>query len=406
MQELNFLIDLSGTTTQKLFLISNEKLEKLNKGCFAITSLTSRDLVDENLNCQNCSSSLNIAIHILQEPGLIHQEETDPAAEIIKEEPLEFGNEDHTTTYPSDYKQEVDTSHGYFDPTSSYVVTEAPAVIGNQSFESTYPQWHPPESTNFPLNTSSYPDPYFGSGHSVFGASHILQPATTFPCQLCVDILPTEAQLRKHMRMKHCIDMYICNECGFKSKTASKLRCHLILRHFRHLAQFKCKQCPVVFVKKFDMNVHHKRNHTDLMKEVCDICNKVIKGGKDGLRWHKRKTHKLAEYGSKVMPTMYSCNKCAKSFRMIHKYEEHVGTCDGVVEPPEPKVRKPRVRKDPVPTGPFECSYCKRILKNRKTLNKHVNNLHADLHAETEVLPTVESGSPTTEADPLKMEIE
>ena len=230
-----------------------------------------------------------------------------------------------------------------------------------------------------------------------------------FQCPKCQQILKTKRNLNKHMTSHHMWGDFSCLQCGVKLEYANDLLDHM--REKNHIldASVICPLCQ----DKIPMNEiesHYKRCfYKDDAKRrqeniVCTLCGKLVR--KYIFHRHQRvhmRRDGISEAEAKTK-LYYYCDVCGKKLNSrsnldLHKKNVHNPTpaaCPvcGIVFPNKPKMKrhyhkehdpkqcelcdykavnnatlKDHMAKHSDPQ--FQCSYCEKKLKSKKSLEAH-----------------------------------
>ncbi|XP_063544265.1 zinc finger protein 287-like [Cydia strobilella] len=155
-----------------------------------------------------------------------------------------------------------------------------------------------------------------------------------FICEICGVNYATKKSLSKHYQSAHETNQktYTCNQCGknfatlhkrvnhekrihdMKASTcdicnqilgsAFKKATHMANVHNVRQSEFKCDNCPKVFLLASQLHIHNRRMHMKERTKVCDVC------GDKFFDDHHLKLHKVKHSDAKP----YECDICMKKF--------------------------------------------------------------------------------------------
>lgn len=139
---------------------------------------------------------------------------------------------------------------------------------------------------------------------------------------------------------------FICEECGDKFQSLSKLKCHEN-KHKNHLP-FKCTKCDKGFALKCNLTNHLKFTHSDKKNFKCDKCDRRF------CRPNSLKQHLLSH--SKLRP--FKCSLCSKSFVEHRMFLRHM-----------------KIHTD---EKEYDCPMCITKCGRKDNFMRHLKNLHPD----------------------------
>ncbi|XP_046403431.1 zinc finger protein 99-like [Ischnura elegans] len=194
----------------------------------------------------------------------------------------------------------------------------------------------------------------------------------------------------EHLK-NHVVDWseYVCNYCGFKCSTKTKLSTHIsshVVRKRKYVRRAPCKERePVVHEcetcgKKFDHKGHlttHKVTHTNLKPFKCQVCNKGFK------RKTTLNSHSQVHLDSK----RYICEKCGKGFRkhsflmrhsVVHSEEKpfQCTDCDKGFYHKSGLLNHLATHSWSLPGRNFRCDICGQWFNLNSDLSRHKLTVH------------------------------
>lgn len=137
-----------------------------------------------------------------------------------------------------------------------------------------------------------------------------------FDCNICKKTFAYRFRLKAHVEQMHTpsdesTNKYICETCGYFSKSKAGLRYHLT-KHDEQRKQYQCEICPYKTYYKGSI-AEHMASHQGNRRFVCDVCGDKFFTGKQ-LKVHMRRhTGELP----------YQCLICGKRFRTDIAYARH-----------------------------------------------------------------------------------
>lgn len=129
--------------------------------------------------------------------------------------------------------------------------------------------------------------------------------------------------------------------------------------------EFPCHLCPHISTQKCNLLRHVQVVHEGTKNIQCDKCDKKFATKGDMTR------HQLRHHDN--VNVTHKCPKCNKVFRYVGNYQVHVkqNICE------TQKSRKSLVRRQRSSAGrPKECSECGESFPSKKSLKKHVEEVH------------------------------
>jgi len=94
-----------------------------------------------------------------------------------------------------------------------------------------------------------------------------------FTCDICTKVFNTPRKLYAH-RSLHLGRRFLCQQCGYKAKSASNLRGHIKTRH--QSKSIKCLTCNKMFSTRHNLKTH-ERVHTGEKPYTCELCDVSFK---------------------------------------------------------------------------------------------------------------------------------
>lgn len=83
-----------------------------------------------------------------------------------------------------------------------------------------------------------------------------------FACKICSKSFPSRSRLLCHSREVHTsIRKYVCDVCGWRSKSVAVLNRHRKLLHFPVVYKCNVSGCKKLYSSKYRLNVHALRFH-------------------------------------------------------------------------------------------------------------------------------------------------
>ena len=259
---------------------------------------------------------------------------------------------------------------------------------------------------------------------------HILAKHFNCPnhrCKQCGKQFGELSRLTHHVQTSHeGMKPFQCDKCAKSFKTKVGLQNHCAVFHDDDgQSIWKCKHegCDRTFTNKVHLQTHHSVGHkTEITSWVCDVCGKSFTR-KDSLRCHTLTVHSTLEEHEKIRykcqdPNCsysslikkdadvhykrthlkiknFSCTYCPKSFFKRHGLDEHVNGvhlnkkplhCDKCTFQTAYSSTLNDHKKTAHGNQRYDCPYCNHSAKFKGNLDKHVNNVHKNIVAETGVM--------------------
>ncbi|XP_002019673.2 zinc finger protein 3 [Drosophila persimilis] len=133
---------------------------------------------------------------------------------------------------------------------------------------------------------------------------------STYICDVCGNIYPTQARLTEHMKFHSGVKPHECEICG-----RGFVQNQQLVRHMNtHTGNrpYKCNYCPAAFADRSTKTKHH-RIHTKERPYECDVCARTFTYS-DNLKFHK-----MIHTGEKP----HVCDLCGKGFVKAYKMRLH-----------------------------------------------------------------------------------
>ncbi|GAB6018430.1 hypothetical protein CHUAL_000140 [Chamberlinius hualienensis] len=127
--------------------------------------------------------------------------------------------------------------------------------------------------------------------------SHVLRKHSTksFKCDECDYCSVMRADLEKHVQIKHRnIRPYMCETCGYRSKTRSHFNCHLQMH--TGVKPFKCHICGQAYTRSNKLKEHLKMHVSDEKPFLCHLCSYACRRNYN-LKLHIKRIHKDKDGG-------------------------------------------------------------------------------------------------------------
>ena len=183
-----------------------------------------------------------------------------------------------------------------------------------------------------------------------FSDDHIEQvhvKSKTYECKECKVAFDTHGKYQVHRNNFHTSKDHVCDQCGYATHQASKLKKHAE-SHFEK--NFHCPHCDLSCRTEKQLEFH-KLVHSGI-ELPCTIpgCDKTFPREKD-IRIHIRNFHTV-----KVLK--HKCQHCSKRFHQAYKLQAHV-------------LRVHEGKRDF-----FHCKHCDSSYSQRSGLKEHIESIH------------------------------
>ena len=131
---------------------------------------------------------------------------------------------------------------------------------------------------NCGMCSKSFPSQRLLAKHQKY---HLVQNTS---CKECGAVFAKKWQLDQHLAIEHDQDgqggpPLQCKECGKQFKWHRNLLAHIQLAHQTEI-RFRCKNCPLTFLRKKLFIKHHRDKHGDKTEPWCNLCLEVFTGRK------------------------------------------------------------------------------------------------------------------------------
>ncbi|XP_053407642.1 zinc finger protein 836-like [Mercenaria mercenaria] len=195
-----------------------------------------------------------------------------------------------------------------------------------------------------------------------------------FDCNICKKTFAYRFRLKAHIEQMHTPhdetgNKYICETCGYFSKTKAGLRYHLT-KHDDQRKQYQCSVCPYKTYYKCSMT-EHIISHQGNRRFICDVCGDKFFTGKQ-LKVHMRRhTGELP----------YQCEICNKRFRTDIAYARHRDIhlnkmrfkCDYCDKEFVQKTNCLAHMRQHTGEKPFKCDWCGQCFTHNVSRKNHMN---------------------------------
>ncbi|EDW74375.1 uncharacterized protein Dwil_GK21880 [Drosophila willistoni] len=213
-----------------------------------------------------------------------------------------------------------------------------------------------------------------------------------FPCHICNLLVKNFADMRRHQRMSHSIEVGYMTCCGRKYCTRKLLAEHVLVH--QNPDHFKCHQCEQVFPDSRTMELHRRTHEAEAnglgagSKEKptyqCEKCPTSF-NTKAAFDYHNVSKHvPKSEY-------KFQCLECNKKFPVHRRLREHMGIvhnpensvicdkCGKTLGSPKYLKRHNEYMHSDEPgekPKPVQCEICGTWLRNKRGLKRHVDSVH------------------------------
>ncbi|CAB3258112.1 unnamed protein product [Arctia plantaginis] len=253
-------------------------------------------------------------------------------------------------------------------------------------------------------------------------ASHRALHLAAYKCILCNLKTTLKIRMLKHVTQHRDIQQHMCDTCGGKFSTKSKLSYH---RSICRQERPQCDCCGKVFANKMTLKYHLKilpHNKEEKPKETlyipCKGCDKVFHSKKsyrahvvihDGLtypcptcgklfQWKRNLARHTRNHREREAGALHECRACGKSFASRDCYNNHMRMSKRHVPEdayqhectycskkfPTKWCLTDHIDWDHLKRIKYQCSVCFKPFKTAKIMVAHVNNIHEGKKKEAE----------------------
>lgn len=117
-------------------------------------------------------------------------------------------------------------------------------------------------------------------------------PKAPLLCDLCGASFNQIANLTVHRQVKHFPENIPCPHCEYISKKEANLERHIRMKHTK-LRDYICSECGKGFAFQSDLNAHaklHQRDKFPKKRHTCNYCEKQY-NSKQSVTIHERSVH-------------------------------------------------------------------------------------------------------------------
>ena len=204
-----------------------------------------------------------------------------------------------------------------------------------------------------------------------------------FQCQICNAKYSFEADLLKHMKVKHNQEHDCkCNICSETFTSKHGLNLHQSLKHPNQkencpTKEFPCDMCSKKCASESGLNLHQSKIHKKTKKLAfsCTLCPKNF-SLKFDLSKHYRRCHQNAFSGKK-------CSECDEVFSTARGLQVHEGmahkikSCVDCKQPfPNAELLQDHLKTSHPELNQLACEHCDRIFTDHVALVTHVKTVH------------------------------
>ncbi|CAH0602323.1 unnamed protein product [Chrysodeixis includens] len=171
---------------------------------------------------------------------------------------------------------------------------------------------------------------------------------------------------------------YTCTDCGKKFANQGLWKAHTKLHTTEH--PFKCELCSYTCKIKKYLSRHVKKVHTKPVGNQCTVCGKCFHYDCN-LQKHMRVHTGEKPYKCKVCGKAFSSAYSLSGHKLIHTGEKpyQCAFCDYACRD-NSTIRRHQERHMGI-SKEYPCTICKKIFKNKSTLQVHLDEVHFELDA-------------------------
>lgn len=196
-------------------------------------------------------------------------------------------------------------------------------------------------------------------------------PPTTHYCRFCAKTYAHSSSLNEHVRFEHNMQnlIFTCDICAQHFTNKQKMRKHIMRRHAR---KSQCHLCGKT-INSESYNSHMRHAHGEATV-LCTQCPQLFKT-EARMRAHVRAVHPTTAAAAAADDgRVYACDQCDKCFTDEMKLSRHKRLHDKLQQ----ELQVP-------------CPTCKKVLKNRLQLEKHLKKTNcANALADLIHVPCIE----------------
>ena len=192
---------------------------------------------------------------------------------------------------------------------------------------------------------------------------HVEKPVTS--CQECGLVFHQKWRLEQHLAKDH---HYIlnnqgpldCKECGKQFQWHRNLLAHVSLHHHQREIRYRCKNCPLTFLKKKAFIMHHRERHKEAVEPWCSLCLEIFEGLK------QREDHRCGKIEDNGR--IFICHKHDPALEFRHQNDllEHIKTSHQNEENHDNHLLQK------------SCPVCNKKFMLKKNLILHMKRFHED----------------------------
>lgn len=178
-------------------------------------------------------------------------------------------------------------------------------------------------------------------------------------CSLCFRTFKSHAHLRSHLDSVHAeTDEVSCHICDKVFLNQKKLKNHIFYTHPQPEEQVACTVCSKVYKSQYNLKVHMRQVHPEGQSVSCPHCDKTFKVDML-LQRHIKWSHPNDGM-------VYKCHQCFKVLPSLACYKKHIENTHDE-------------------SARAKCLLCTRIFKTKKSLDRHLINVHTRKEVKTYV---------------------
>ncbi|XP_048003933.1 zinc finger protein 540-like [Leguminivora glycinivorella] len=194
-------------------------------------------------------------------------------------------------------------------------------------------------------------DTGFVTGHRLNTHIKTAHVEGNFECETCKKVFPSQLKLKNHVDTVHkMVKRFKCSKCSERFTDYFRRYQHLVAIHGQPQVEYKCNVCDKVYIRRYMLSQHMKRDHMEERSFECEICFAKFFARKE------LNTHMVKHNGARI----FECSVCKKAYARKKTLREHMRIHDN--------------------DRRFACAVCGQAFVQNCSLKGHMKTRHPEVN--------------------------